>query len=167
MLNNHNHPAKKSEESKPEEKTATTEDEKLEELIKKSRQVLFRANSAFIFDFSPSELIIDENRVIVITHQLFGAEQVYTVPIKQINEVSMQHDPFFATLKIIDKRSKEPAIPREITVKYLRKDEAARARQIIEGLLFATEQGIDISKINIEHLIEDIEKLGRVGEDKK
>ncbi len=143
------------------------EDEKLEQLIKKSRQVLFRASSAFIFDFSPSEIIIDENRIIVITHQLFGAEQVYTVPIKQINEVSTQHDPFFATLKIVDKRSKEPAVPREITVKYLRKDEAVQARQIIEGLLFATEQGIDISKINPKHLIEDIEKLGRVGENGK
>ena len=50
----------------------------------------------------------------------------------------------------------------EIRIPYLRSNDAIRARNIIQGLIIAKKEGIDVSKLTHKELVEKIEDLGNV-----
>lgn len=129
---------------------------KLQQMINKSDQVLFRLSTFFPFDFFPDDIIIDLEKVNIIIRYFFLAEQVHSVYIKDITDVVLETGPFFALLRIIDKDYTENSID----LHYLKKSEAIKARRIIQGLVIAHKEGVDLSPFSIAEITTQIEKLG-------
>lgn len=131
--------------------------QKFDQLVEKSRRILLKINSVFPFDFFPDEVTIDANQVMVINREFWGSERRHSIFIKNITDVFVDTGPFFATLKIVDRGYVENTI----VVKFLKREEAKRARRIIQGLVIACSQDIDLSKLDESDLLHKVELLGR------
>lgn len=150
------------------------EKQKLEDLVEQSKKVLLKISSVFPFDLFPDIVTIDENRVSIITKELFETEQVLSIPIKSISNVVINTIPFFASLILYIGRQRssngseegeaggEQSKIRVVTINFLKQAEAIKARRIIQGLMMATEQKIDFGKIEVGDLIKQLEKLGSI-----
>ena len=119
--------------------------------------VLARFKSVFPFDLFPDELIVEEKRIIWIT--LFGPGmcEVITLAPVDINRIEASAGPIFGHLHI--------AIPRhdiEIIVERLKRKEAFRARDLIEGLMDAAREGVKIEGDTPEEKVEFLIKLAHV-----
>lgn len=136
-------------------------EKKVEELLHKSSRTLFQTSTTFPFDLFPDDLIINENKIEIITREFFSTEQIYTVLVKDLADVSVSTIPFLATLEIIDSRYQDTPLK----IKYLSREDALTAKKIIQGLILGKEEKIDFSKIKDEDLLYVVTRLGQVREE--
>lgn len=141
-------------------KKEPSDEEKLAELIKQTTRVLFSATNIFPFDLFPDSIVINVDRISVINRQFFGSEQVYTILVKDLADTAIETIPFFATLVIIDDRYKD----KPVKVRFLSRQDAIKARRILQGLILGREQKIDFSKLKDPNLAKKIEALGKIRE---
>ena len=134
------------------------EGEKIDNLLKKPRRVLYKISSVFPFDLFPNELVINENQVNVIKRRFFLSEDIETVLIKDIQLVVVETAPFFASLDI---EILKP-LSKSIVIDYLWVDEALKARRIIQGLRAVEKEGIDIANQPVNELLKKLEIIGKV-----
>lgn len=130
--------------------------QKLQELVTKTRRVLFAISSFFPFDIFPDSIVLDETKVTITTRNFFLAKQEYTFPYEDILDITVEASVLFATLRIFVEEPKEP-----FTVRHLKKEEALRAKHMLEGLRICIKEGVDIIKIPTEKLVKDLEEIGR------
>lgn len=127
------------------------------QMARKSSQILFRTKTVFPFDLFPDTLTINCNKIDVVNAQFFASTQTTSIPLHDIANVEVQTAPFFATLRIINIRY--PMNP--VVLSYLKKKEAIKAKNIIDGLLVAVSQGTDVASIEPTKLLKQIEKTGK------
>ncbi len=145
-----------------EAKKETTKDtninqQKLDNLLSLSNNVIFRTTTIFPLDIFPTTLVIDYSQIHVISKMFFLSDRIRSIDIENIAEVTAVVVPFFATLNIVEASS--PTTP--ITLKYLKKDQALKARRIIQGMIISKKMEIDITKMkNDSDLVQKLEKLG-------
>jgi len=130
---------------------------KMNDIVKKSEQILFTTQTVFPFDLFPDSITISGNKIEISNSNFFASHQTSSIPLRDIANVEIQTSPFFASLKIINIRY--PMHPH--ILQYLKKRDAIKAKNIIDGLLVAMSQGADITQIETHKLIEQIEKVGR------
>lgn len=145
------------ESAKEEEKTA----QQLENLVETADFVLFQTDSANPIDPFPNSIIIDTAKVSIIYRHFFATERVHSVMIQDVSDVFIDTSPFFAKLSIVDKGFTE----NEVSIDWLGKENAIKARRVIQGLVVASQKGIDFGKLrqelSAEEIVEKIEKLGK------
>ncbi|RJP47326.1 MAG: hypothetical protein C4584_00630 [Armatimonadetes bacterium] len=138
--------------------------QKFENIIKGADKTLFQAKSYFPFDFFPDEVTVDINQVAIINRNFFNTANAYqSISIDDILEVYISTGFFLASLIIIDKAR----VPTPSEVRSLSKTDAVKARRIIQGLVVAKRQGVDLTSltgIETEDLIQQLEKLGQAQE---
>ena len=131
--------------------------EKFETLVDLSKRELLRIKTVFPFQFFPTEVSIDINKVNIIKQIFFATKRIHSVFIADITDVLAHSSIFFASLEIVDAGFTENSI----IIPYLYKNDAYRARKIIQGLVIAKKQDIDLSKLeNVHSLVTKIEELG-------
>lgn len=144
-------------------KESVKEEEKVEQkvndLVEKSDKTLIRISGIFPFDFFPDEVTVDMNKVNIINRS-FLTRKVHSVFIKDVSDVFIVDGIFFSQLSIVD----EGFIENEITVNFLHKDEASKIRRVIQGLVVASKQDIDMSKFGPSNF--DRKKLEVLGQAK-
>ena len=119
---------------------------KLQEFLHECRDVLFKASSVFPFDLFPDAITVDKHKVNIISKEFFLSEGVHSIPIEMIKDIEVEVGPFFATLKIVP-----DGYPGNIPeIRYLKRQDALTARQIIQGLMV-------INKHNLESKLEGID----------
>lgn len=142
---------------------ASTEEEvenakkRMDNLIEGSDATLYTVKSVFPFDLFPDKLVLDINKVNLISKEFFWSERVHSVLIEDISDVYIDTSPFFSTLHVVDENFTENMI----SIQHLKKDEAARARRIIQGLVIARKQTLDLTHINPAELVPRLEELGK------
>lgn len=129
----------------------------VERMARKSSQILFRTKTVFPFDLFPDTLTINANKIDVVNSEFFASNQTTSIPLHDIANVEVQTAPFFATIRIINIRY--PMKP--VILNYLKKDEAIKAKNIIDGLLVAVSQGADVANIDPDKFLKQIEKAGK------
>ena len=137
-------------------KDLNTNNEMFDDVLKRSRTVLFKAKTVFPFDFFPSDLIIDITKVTVITRRFFFSGYTQSIHIKDIMDVIVESGPFFSSITILDLGYLQQ---NKLYVKHLKKSDATLARQMIEGLIAATKAGVDLTKIPRRELIARMPEL--------
>lgn len=130
---------------------------KLDNLVDKSEKILLKICTVFPFDLFPNQLSIEPTQVNLLFREFFFDQNIHSVPMKNINEVEVQCSVFFASLSIVD----NSYVKNTFAMDYLKKREAQLARRIIQGLLVATREGIDLSKFHAAELRYKAESLGR------
>lgn len=139
------------------EPIVTIEDQKkLDDLVRKSSRVLFKAESVFPFDLFPDTIVIDETKVSIIYKSFFLTEIVHTILIKKIMDVRVESSLLFATLIFIPFVNFESPIE----VRYLKKAAAHSARRLIQGIITCNENQIDMTTLSVEEIISKMNMLG-------
>lgn len=140
-----------------ENKVTTDEEKKLNEVIDKER-VLFSTKTKFPFDLFPDEIAITLNNLLIRSHEFFKSGEVRTYEIADIKNIIVEHGPLFSTLII----TLSSVSHTEIRIKHLEKTHAKEMRKIINGLLKAKKNHVDLTKIPFQTLLPKVEKLGEV-----
>lgn len=134
------------------------EKQKLQALLAESNTVLMKFKSVFPFDFFPDEVTIDIKRVNVITREFFSSERIHSIDIEDIEDVVVDTSLFFATVTLVVRGFIENCVE----IKFVKNHEALKARRIIQGLITACKEKLDLSKINDRNLLAKIEEMGSV-----
>ncbi|OGG15474.1 hypothetical protein A3D77_06515 [Candidatus Gottesmanbacteria bacterium RIFCSPHIGHO2_02_FULL_39_11] len=123
---------------------------------------LFRAKTVFPFHLFPDEITIDPIKVSFIHRIFFGSEQLFSIEIKNILEVTVESGPFFATLFVdfLVVNSLTPPPP-PIIINHLRKSDAAAARRIIQGLMIAKREGVNLTDVHTQNVTPLLQKVGK------
>jgi hypothetical protein len=131
---------------------------RLRKLAGQSQKVYLTIKTMYPFDLYPDTLTIDSNKVNIITKELFGSANVHSILIEDITNLSVNTGLFSASLEIID--SGNLRYPIIYTVKRLRIHEAKLARRLIQGLISAKREGIDLSTCEGKDVLECLNILG-------
>lgn len=137
--------------------TDAQERDKLERIVDKSNRVLLRVYSVFPFDLFPDELTIDENSVDVVHKDFIGIQRARSIAIFDIADVTVETGPLLANLKIVG----GPHLRDPMIIEHLRKSDAIRARETIQGLVLTIKQGVDLSRLALEEVIQKVEEMAR------
>ena len=127
---------------------------KLDELIRKSNRSIISISSVFPWNFFPNTIDVEESRVTFIFRQLF-ASQSHSVDIKDISNVFIESGFFFATLQIVSRTY----VQNDIKIEYLKKKDAYRTKDIIEGLRTFVQNDINSSNYEIGDLVNKLNEL--------
>lgn len=146
---------------KEEIKDKAQNDQKLNKLLDKSSNVLIKLSSIWPFDFFPKHIIVDTNKITIIYREFFFSERQRSILIKNVTDIFVDLDLWFASIKLIDRSYAENIL----VIKYLPKADAIKARRIIQGLVVAVQNGIDLNNIQTDELLEKIEELGKTNLD--
>ncbi len=139
---------------------------KLKRLASQSQNVLLTLKSIYPLDLFPDTVIIDENKVNIIRKDFFGAENIHSILIEDVTNVTVATGPFTATLDIID--STNFRYPITYTVRHLNIRKALLARRLIQGLISCKREGVDLSSCDNKEVLECLEELGHArGENSK
>jgi hypothetical protein len=132
--------------------------EKIENLAKQQELFLFKANSFFPFDLFPDTLLVDATKVTIISKEFFATEQINVVHIKDIFRAEVETSLFLANLIItfIHVPLRERMFLR---IDKLKRADALKAKSIIDGLVLATAQGVDLSVLRYEEVMDLLQKL--------
>lgn len=131
--------------------------EHLSHLARQSSRVLLDIKAVFPFNFFPDEVILDEAKVSIHTNFFFYSKEVRSVEYKDIFNVLVQQSLFFAKLAIIDRYfTQQP-----IVVQFLRKNDAFRARRLIQGMIIVKKENIDIRELSREELLQKLDRIGQ------
>lgn len=141
-------------------KSSSMQRDKMQALINHSRKTLFKCQSVFPFDLFPDDLIIEPHQVNLKRKIFFYTSNLISIPITNISDVVVQTSPFFAAITIVDRSFVENSF----TLSYLKRNDAKRARKIIQGLVIASKEDIDVGKIEPDVLASLAEKLGHMYE---
>lgn len=130
--------------------------EKFVKLIDESDGMLLKISSVFPFDLFPDSITIDPIKVNIVSREFFFSACMHTIYVKNILDILVDCSVFFATMRIMY----EGFGPNVVYVKYLKKGEAQKARRIIQGLVVATREGVDFSRLDANEVRQQIEMLG-------
>lgn len=134
--------------------------QKFDNLVNRSQQTLYEIKSVFPFDFFPNTLTIDIDKITVKFKQFFSSVEIRSINISNISQVYVDSGPLFATMYVADQVIVDESS--RMRIPYLKKDEAMKARRIIQGLIIAKKSEIDLNNINDEDMLEKVEELGRM-----
>lgn len=132
--------------------------QKLEDLADKSDTILLKVSTVFPFTFFVNDIIIDPYKVNIIFREFFFSEHIHSIMVKDILDVVVETSLLFATVKIVD----QGYVENTVDIAYLKKDDALRVRKIIQGLVIAHRQAVDLSVLPSYHIKEKASDLGKV-----
>lgn len=128
---------------------------KFTEVVQASRRILFQAKNVFPFDLFTDKLIIDENKIDIVFGTFFYSKEVFSIPYNRLSGATSSIGLFFGSLAIeIQGYEQNPPV-----LKHMWRTDVVRARRLINGLVTAHRQGIDLTKLDLTqatHLIEEI-----------
>lgn len=137
-------------------KSDPEEVKKFNHTLQAARQIIFRARNIFPFDFFPDEIVIDENKIDVIARIFFMSQQVYSIPYTYVTGATSSVGLFFGSLSIeIQGFEENPPM-----LKWLGRQDAIKARRIINGMVTAHRQGIDLKKLDLIAMRDKLEEIG-------
>ncbi|CAN5185736.1 hypothetical protein BH09PAT2_BH09PAT2_07180 [soil metagenome] len=129
---------------------------KFKQAVLASQQILFKAKSVFPFELFPDEIIIDENKIDIISKLFFQSQQVFSIPLSNVSAASSIVGLFMGSLSIeIKGLEQNPPV-----LKNLRRQDAIKARRMINGLVTAYKQGIDLKKLDLTQMTNELEQIG-------
>jgi hypothetical protein len=140
----------------PQDKEEAAQLEKLDDLAGPENPVLFTLTSIFPFDFSTTRIVIEKTKVDIIREYMFGTQRNKSILITDLSTVELDKSFLFATLIIT---SRLPGATPTV-VQHLRKADADKAKNIIQGLMIGARQQVDISQVSAPNLVSRVEKIG-------
>lgn len=135
----------------------------LVEIPTPTSRIVYRVNSLFPFDFFPDSLVVDELKVSFI-FAAFLNKEVISILIKDITDVLVETNIFFGSVIVsggdYEGNASQGDEKGPLTIRFLNRSEAYKARQIIMGLMIYQDQKVDTSKFSIPDLIQKTQQLG-------
>ncbi|HVT01597.1 MAG TPA: hypothetical protein VHE53_05235 [Patescibacteria group bacterium] len=128
----------------------------LSTLIHTTCEPIFKTKTVFPFTLFPDEVIVDREKISIVTKVFFSSERIQSVMFNNISDLYVDTNLFFGALKIIDKYF----VQNVVTVRYLPKEDAVKIRKIIQGFIVVQKEEIDVSRVPDKELLPYIEEIG-------
>lgn len=133
-----------------------TDSQQLENLAEGNSEVLCTVRSTFPFDFFPSTIVVTRDKVDIIDQLFFFSQDISSLMIREIGRVEVSTSLFFSTIffraKTIDKILKK--------VTHLKKSDALKVQSVIQGLLIAKAEQVDVSSVPATQVESATTRLG-------
>ncbi len=140
-------------------KKEETAREKLSTVAAQAENILLKIRSVFPLDLFPSTLIIDTTKITVITKAFFASETVRTILLKEVTDVSVETNLFFA--RLLFTYSHNPIRPMDLSVGNFKKNEALKAKDIIQGVMvLRLGENVDLTNLSAEKILNEIKQIG-------
>lgn len=129
-------------------------------LLNKTSRLIHRLKN--IIPVFTTEILIEPTKLTIINRPFFFSEYIQSVEIGNIQRIWIETAPFFANLTILDNSPKENIIK----ITWIWKKDAEKARRIINGLIEAKKEEIDLTMINHDEVVEKLELIGKLHDTK-
>ncbi len=139
-----------------EKKARQKEVEKMEVLAQKDTEPVFTCQSVFPFDLFPDRLTISSKKLSITQRYFFFERQTQSIMISDLLSIIIEESLLFASIHIVDRKFPQNVLD----IDTLNKEEARRARRIVEGIIIAEREKIDFTKIPTHQLSDMLEKIG-------
>lgn len=116
---------------------------------------LLRIKATWPFDFFPSELIVEEKKVIVNNRMFFWDNTVTTIVVYNIAFTEITNSLFFASLTLHDNFGViNPSI------NWLKRKDAVMAKELIDGLIMKEKAKIEVQEFDTAKRVRILRQLG-------
>lgn len=139
-----------------EKQTAEEAVHKLEGMVEKAQNVLCRARAVWPLDFFPDIITIDRKKLTIEHRSFWGVKQTVSVRHSDVTNVQAHVGPFFGSLII----TSEHFINNIQTIKYLPRGDVLKIQQLIQGMIIAHKEGVEMNDIDDKKLLELLNELG-------
>ena len=140
----------------PQEATHKSEAKKLKQAVKDTHRILAHASSVFPFKLFPESITVDRQKLTIVYKKFFRSHQTIGVPLETVKNIQADLGPLFGSLTI----TSDLFINNTQTVSYLPRKDARNIQRLVQGVAAATNEGIDITKVQTDQLKELLCKLG-------
>ncbi len=124
--------------------------------IGKSR-ILFRVRQVFPINLFPSELIIEELRIVCLKQRGPWTNEILSIMATDIASVNSSNGLFFGHIHI-----KSLTGGPEITVDSLKRKDVLKVRSLVEGIALSAREGLTVQSENIETERQSLYRAGQV-----
>lgn len=129
----------------------------LKKVVRRSNDVLATATTVFPFDFFPDSISVDRTKVTIKKRTFFWSEEVMSIRIEDVLNVSTAVGPFFGSLTIA---SRVMSTEDHFTTNFLWRNDAIHLKHIIQGYVIARHNGIDTKHLSASNLKKTLKELG-------
>jgi hypothetical protein len=136
----------------------------LRQAIGHSNEILITAQTVFPFTLFPDTITIDRSNLTVSHRFFFKTAQVTSIRIEDILNTTANIGPLFGSLKIATRFYGTDKI---YQVNYLRRTDALRIKQILQGYIIALQKEIDCTSLPTKELARLLSELGAEAPDAK
>jgi hypothetical protein len=104
---------------------------------------LLVVKSLFPFDFFPTTIVVTKTKIDVVDKLFFFSKDINSFLITEVGRVEVTTNLFFSTLTIRGKTVDKILIK----VGYLRAEDAIQVQSIIQGLIIAKTENVDVTQM--------------------
>ena len=130
--------------------------EKLIDITEKAQDCLFKATTVFPFKVFTDTIILDREKLTVISRTFFMAGKITSVPVSSVSAAEADLGPLFGSVHI----SSKFFVQNKYQVEKLTRKDAVDLVHLLQGFIIAQEKGIDLTDIEKEDLLVLLEDLG-------
>lgn len=129
---------------------------KLNTLVNNASDLIFEIKAVFPFDWFRDSIVVDKTKVNLIYRNFFFSKKIFPILIKDIRNVTIDTNPFFASLTFeIKGYELNPQ-----TIKHLQRGQAFRAHNIIMGMVACDREGVDLTNLSKDEILQKVEQIG-------
>lgn len=122
-----------------------------------SHDELAKFRGVWPFDFFPDEVIINRTNITIIRHYFFFVSQKIICHFDDLVNAHVNAGPFFGSLSIYSKYFTDG----QEDIKWFSRNSAERIHAILQGLLIARKEGVDIKTMSKEEIIPKLYQIGK------
>lgn len=131
--------------------------EEMKKAIRGAHEVLFIAKTVFPLNLFPDTITVDRAKLTITTKFFFKIEEVMSIRIEDILNVTAHTGPFFGSLKIVSR----VLTADEQHVNYLWKSDALKLKRILQGYVIVMQKEIDVTPLPTKDLRKMLDDLGK------
>lgn len=137
--------------------TAEQEQEQLMQVIEKSNEILAKATTVFPLSIFPDTIILDRTKLTVIKRNFFFSEQVMSIRIEDILNVSATVGPFFGSVTIA---TRVMSSDDHFMIRNFTRSDAQHLKHMIQGYVIARHNNIACDHLTHDQLVDTLRELG-------
>lgn len=129
----------------------------LKKAVAHSKEVIISAKTVLPFLF-PHEIILDRTKVTIIKRNFFWSEDVISIRVEDILNVSVGVGPIFGSVTVA---SRVMSSIDHFKIDHFWRSDATRLKEILQGYLIARQNGLRTDHLDCEELASTLHELGR------
>jgi hypothetical protein len=130
---------------------------KLQKVLEQSHEILASANTVFPITLFPDTVFVDRTKVTIIRRNFFWSEDVMSIRIQDVLNVSASVGPLFGSLTLV---SRVMSTVDHFQINYFWRSDATHLKHIIQGYVIAQHNKLDIAHLTKDELITTLQELG-------
>lgn len=135
--------------------------QELQNLAQENQEILVRASGVFPFDFFPSTIMVTKSKI-DIQQRFFGfTSSSASFLITDLARIEVTSGMFFSTILLRAKVSDKILAK----VSYLPKHQASQVQSVIQGLMIAEQEKVNVSNVDPQFVRDATEHIGQARDD--